>query len=112
MNQLFQNCHSGLFQYYDYGADENVNRYGQETAPEIPMENIDTPFALFVSPLDQMGSQENTDYIVERLGSNLVFEQEYEGYGRDSYIAAVDMRYLEDVVDLLEQYPPQISSSA
>ena len=112
MNHLFQNCHAGRFQYYDYGAEENVERYGSEIPPEVPMENIDLPVALFIGPLDALGSEENIEYIVERLGDNLVFQQEYEGFGREQYMTGVDMHYLEDVVDLMEQYPPQVSASS
>ena len=28
------------YEHFDYGSEENVKRYGQEVAPEIPLENI------------------------------------------------------------------------
>ena len=112
LEQAFQNCNAERYQHYDYGAQQNMEVYGTETPPLISLENIDTPVALFSAPEDALGSYENTDFIITSLGDNIVFEQSYEGYSRDSFIAGIDMRYLEDVVDLLESFPPTQAAAA
>jgi len=111
LEQVFQNCNSERYQYYDYGAEGNQENYGTETPPLIPLENIQTPVALFTAPEDEIGSELNTEFILNNLGDNIVFHQSYEGYSRDSFIAAINMGYLNDVVDVLDSYPPVVASS-
>lgn len=45
--QLAQIGRSGRFQFFDYGSEENLERYGTEIPPEFSLNEITTPLALF-----------------------------------------------------------------
>eukprot|EP00343_Euplotes_focardii_P010010 CAMPEP_0205828536 /NCGR_PEP_ID=MMETSP0206-20130828/35473_1 /ASSEMBLY_ACC=CAM_ASM_000279 /TAXON_ID=36767 /ORGANISM="Euplotes focardii, Strain TN1" /LENGTH=102 /DNA_ID=CAMNT_0053130479 /DNA_START=54 /DNA_END=359 /DNA_ORIENTATION=+ len=101
MEQIAQNCRAGQFQYYDYGAEGNLEQYGSETAPEVPIQNINTPVAIFNSRFDGYGTQEAGDWLEEQLGENVIFRQVYE-YSHYSFYIAQDMSYMDDLANLLE----------
>ena len=103
IDQMAQNCRAGRFQYYDYGPQRNIEEYGTEAVPEIPLQNINLPVAVFTSLHDRYSPPESTDWLVDQLGDNIVFHQSYE-YSHYSYFVARDVSYLEDIVPLLESY--------
>lgn len=45
--QFSQIGRSGRFQFFDYGSEENSERYGTEVPPEFPLNQITSPLALF-----------------------------------------------------------------
>ena len=47
---------SGKFQRFDYGEYNNMKYYGQATPPEINIEEIDVPVAMFVGEYDALGT--------------------------------------------------------
>ena len=59
------------FTYYDYGPEENLEIYGTEEAPEIPVENIEVPVAIFAAEFDTIAPPESTRWLASRL-PNLV----------------------------------------
>ena len=106
LQQLTQTCRTGRFEFFDYGINENEEIYGASTPPEIPMENINIPIALFSTPNDGTDNEANTNFIIDNLGDNLIFH-EYYPFGHYGFYAANDMGYLEEVQNVLEAYPPQ-----
>jgi hypothetical protein len=45
------------FEHFDYGAEENMKRYGQATPPLIPIENVrDFPIALIAGSEDHLAN--------------------------------------------------------
>mmetsp|Transcript_20777 Transcript_20777/g.23124 ORF Transcript_20777/g.23124 Transcript_20777/m.23124 type:complete len:326 (+) Transcript_20777:200-1177(+) len=111
ISHVFQNCRNGVFNYYDYGTERNLEEYGTETAPAIPLEDITIPMALFTATADGLDSVENDEWLEERLAGSLVFQQDYDMIGRDGFIAGSDMSYLTDVLELLNTYSPELESS-
>eukprot|EP00743_Colponemidia_sp_Colp-15_P001619 GILK01001768.1.p1 GENE.GILK01001768.1~~GILK01001768.1.p1 ORF type:complete len:468 (-),score=69.68 GILK01001768.1:364-1767(-) len=45
--QWLQQSESGRFCFYDFGAEENMKRYGTEYPPDYPLENVTCPTAVF-----------------------------------------------------------------
>jgi hypothetical protein len=45
--QMAQTGRSGNFNFYDYGAEGNMDVYGTETPPAFPLDDITIPIALF-----------------------------------------------------------------
>jgi hypothetical protein len=47
LNHIGQIGRAGQFQLYDYGPEENMERYGSEAPSRVPIENINVPLAVF-----------------------------------------------------------------
>jgi hypothetical protein len=65
-SQIFNNK---KFAYYDYSdKNENLKKYGQDTPPEIFIENIkETPIAMFVATEDVIVSAEDNRKIKNQI---------------------------------------------
>ena len=70
--QLIQ---SDQFQMYNYGAEENMKRYNQTTAPLYDLTRVNVPVALYwgyndwlADPIDVKYLQHNLPNIVDDLG--------------------------------------------
>ena len=66
MSQIGQNCRANRLQYYDYGPERNLGIYGSEEVPEIALENLDIPIALFSSLNDGYSPIEGQDWFAEQ----------------------------------------------
>jgi hypothetical protein len=93
------------FQYYDYGTEGNMEKYGTKTPPEIALENInDFTIAMMVGDSDLIGDVIDNEWLRDKLGRNVVFYKVYD-YGNSSfYVAKQIEEYLEDLVGLLKKY--------
>ncbi|XP_070395758.1 gastric triacylglycerol lipase-like isoform X1 [Dermacentor albipictus] len=72
LHHYYQIYRANDFIMYDHGVKENRRRYSQATPPAYPMERIRTLFALFSSEGDRMADPRDVDYLVSRLGDNVV----------------------------------------
>ena len=93
------------FNLFDYGPEENMERYGKEDPPRVPVEDITTPVAMFVSQRDSYTPPESTQALAEALGSNLVFYESYDFSLYGYYVAQDVTSALEDMVRVMEAYP-------
>lgn len=92
------------FQYYDFGTKGNLEHYGTETAPEIPLHKVDgMPIAMFVGNSDLLGDVKDNEWLREQLGSNVIHYQVYD-YGCSTFYIGKDMVYLEDLVRVMRPY--------
>ena len=56
------------FEYFDYGKEENLKRYGIEEPPLIPLENIENfPIALLAGTEDKLATIEDVKWLMEGL---------------------------------------------
>ena len=91
------------FAYYDYGAEENMKKYGQKTAPLIDISIIENfPIALFVGKTDELATSEDASWIVKNLGDNTLKHYEEVAGGHLSFLLAEDMSYFERVLHFIE----------
>ncbi|CAI2382907.1 unnamed protein product [Moneuplotes crassus] len=83
MLHWMQMIHSGHFQRYDYGKEQNIQVYGQETAPfydlEVLKENLkDVDMLLFRGELDTFVSEEDFNRLLElfdyKIGTTLDYK--------------------------------------
>ena len=98
----------GQFKYYDYGKRKNQKEYGQDTPPDMPFDNIDMDIAIFYGDRDPLLSVNDIEYLIERLGSNVVYQQEIAGDHWTLGGMAADIEWFkQDLVGLLDQYNKQ-----
>lgn len=92
------------FQYFDYGKKKNLEEYGTETPPQIPVHEIKgMPMAMMVGSSDLLGSVKDNEWLRDQLGDNIKSFKIYD-YGRTSWYIAKDMQYLDDLDVLLKKY--------
>ena len=64
---------TGLWTLYDYGAEKNMEVYGQADAPLVPLEDYDIPTVLLSGDLDQLSVPGDVAWLSEQLGDKVVF---------------------------------------
>ena len=87
VKQLLHFCQlelSGLFQEYDYGEEENQERYNQDTPPEIPLGDLSTPVGMWIGENDKIGTSNDNDY-VKTLLPNVEEYEVVEGFLHNSF---------------------------
>ena len=100
---------SKRFQYFDYGKERNQQKYGQDTPPAIPLENISNfPVGLFVGKTDELATVIDNEYMKSILEPNnsLGAYHLYE-FGHISFYLGKDMSYFtEDVLPFIKSHIP------
>ena len=80
--------------------------YGTPNPPEFNLTNIEgIPIALLYGTTDEVSDVHDVDWLIDQLDDDVVFTRAYN-YGHLSYFTAANMGYLNDIDDLLHQYPP------
>ena len=84
----------------------NMQIYGQDMAPLVPVQNYGVPTALMSGDVDPLADPIDVQWITEQLGSNVVFAKQYH-MNHTGFAMANDMSFFsEDAVALLHQYNP------
>lgn len=60
---------SGDFKQYDYGSQNNLEKYGREVPPSYPLEKLTAPVSLFYSDADWLSHPDDVDKLYQRLGN-------------------------------------------
>jgi len=101
-------ANGGHFHKFDYGKDANMAIYGQITPPDFPVEDIDMPIAIFNGSLDSVVLEADVDYLIEKLGDNVVYHKVIQG-DHWTFTMAKDMSwYQNDLVNVLQKYNPTV----
>ncbi|CAI2369682.1 unnamed protein product [Moneuplotes crassus] len=79
MEHLFQSVQSADLTYFNYGPEANLEIYGTETPPEIPLENINVPIALMFAGSDNTITERDQQWVREKMSDNVIFDHVYEG---------------------------------
>ena len=101
--QLFEN---NRFQDYDFGPEENMVRYGNDTPPLFDVSEISgIPVALFIAGMDTLEGPLDNQWLATQLEDVLVYNTVYSNYSHfDFYLAENPEDYLNDIIDLLSEY--------
>lgn len=94
--QLIEN---GRFSKFDYGNAKNLQKYGNSTAPDYPLENCTVPMALFYSDLDTLARTDNVLRLVQALPNVFAVRQV-----RDDTFNHVDFVWAMDAKDLVYKH--------
>ena len=108
LQHFVQSARTGEVTYLDYGRN-NLAVYGSDTPPRIPFENINVPVALFYGSEDRIADETDANWFREQLGDNIIFDQIYY-MTHMSFPIGVDTSYLNDVIEIFENYPLDASS--
>lgn len=91
------------FQNFDYGKG-NMEKYGQEEPPEYDLKKIkDAKVLLITGSKDLLATPQDSQWLNEQLGNNVVHFEEYE-LGHMSFLLAYDMKFFHDVVVALKKH--------
>ena len=88
---------------FDYGPEANLLKYGSCESPIIDLSKINNkiPIALFVGKQDELATCESASWLKSQLGSSVIHYKEYENVGHSAFTMGTDVRYLKDVIRLL-----------
>ncbi|CAI2369411.1 unnamed protein product [Moneuplotes crassus] len=105
LEHLFQSVRTSQFTYFDLGIEENLEAYGTELPPQIPLENINTPLALMWGEFDGSITQQDAQWIRSRLENNIIFDNIYEDQTHLSFLVGNNIEeYLDDIIQLMSEY--------
>ena len=94
--------HAPIFRKYDFGAAKNQKVYGQKTAPDFDLSQIQIPVRGFVGLDDSLGDPVDNDYLKYKLVTELgkdYKEYIYNQCGHMTFMWALDAtRIFQDVL--------------
>ncbi|CAI2369387.1 unnamed protein product [Moneuplotes crassus] len=106
MEHFLQSVRTSQLTYFDYGTEGNLQAYGTEYPPQIPLEDIDTPLALLWGEFDGTVSQKDSQWVRSRLEENTIFDHTYEDQSHLSFFMGNNIEeYLDDIIELMSEYP-------
>lgn len=70
---------TGDLTFYDLGPDANLQVYGVEVPPEIPIADISTPLAIMFAEFDNVITPPDADWFRTRVEGVTVYDQIYAG---------------------------------
>ncbi len=93
------------FRMYDYGAKINMEIYNSTKPKEYFLKSIhDIPIGLFSGAEDKLAHPKDVEWLAEQLGENVVCNKNYEKMGHSTFILSNDMKWFNDVIDLIDLY--------
>ncbi len=98
---------AGKFIYYDYGAEENMKRYGQRTPPEYKLQNIkDIPICLLDGKHDKLADPDDVKQLRDIFAENKVlrFYKEYDNLGHLTYFIPKEVDFLNDIFNCVDSF--------
>ena len=66
-----QNIAKKRFMRWDYGAEKNMQKYGQKDAPDYPLNAIQVPIALAHGDVDQLADPADVAWLLNEAQSGL-----------------------------------------
>lgn len=90
------------FQRYDYGAEENLEIYGQISPPEIDLTKVrGIKIAQFVGEVDSLSDVTDNQWLTAQLGQNIIYKGTYD-LGHMGFLMATDMSYFDKVIEIMK----------
>ena len=70
------------FREYDYGKEKNMEIYGQNPPPDVPIHNIKKmPIGLFVGTDDRLATVDDNTWLMQELGIKVIEDDNIQGEG-------------------------------
>jgi len=95
------------FEAYDFGANENIERYGQATPPTYDLSQVTAPTAIFKGDHDSLVNLIDVDILVAAL-PNVILDHlvDRTGWSHFCYILAMDADTMvyDLIVDTFKEY--------
>ena len=91
------------FEYFNYGKMVNLEKYGQDSPPLIPLENItDFPIAIFAGVEDKLAAIDDVRWLKDVLTSqnSVIFYEEYM-IGHLTFLIPNNLKHFKDICSLL-----------
>jgi len=105
INHFIQNMESKKFSQYDYKLQANMRIYGSPHPIEYDLNKIcGIPIALFGGKDDKLASEEDIEWLREKLDTNVVFYNIYEKMGHLSFLLSKDMEWFDDALTLINAF--------
>ena len=94
------------FSLYNYGKIKNLQLYGSQDPPVVPLADYAVPTVMMSGTWDKFAPPEDVSWLIEQLGDNVVFQKEYN-LNHLGFSIANDMSFFSgDAVDQLQKYNP------
>ena len=104
MTFFAQDVVSEGFRQFNYGEVDNLKLYGSIEPPQVPLQNLSIPTALFQGSLDRLANPTDVEWLATQIPDALVFREMYP-LGHLSFLIALDMSWFSvDVMNLVNQY--------
>jgi len=101
LRHFLQSARTRRVAYYDYGAEENMERYGTELPPLIPFEDTQAPVAILAGSLDLLADVQDAEWYADQIGDALISFEVYN-MGHFTFTGGYNLDYMEDVVEIYE----------
>ena len=90
---------------FDWGSSsKNMEKYGQATPPNVELDKIRTPVAMFVGQEDDLGDVTDCRWAKNQIKSEYMKHYEESPGGHATFMVGKDMSYFARVLDLVKQF--------
>ncbi|KAI5737914.1 hypothetical protein M8J77_000710 [Diaphorina citri] len=108
IKHVVQSVRTGQFKPLSYGRKENLKRYGAPKPPPYPIENFNTPTAIYFGCCNDFLSSGKDAYILRSRLKNVVkfYKVPYRLFNHGDFLWGVDSYRLlyKDTLDLIDAY--------
>ena len=88
-----QLMHSDGFKRYDYGANENVVKYGQATPPDYKLDQINFPLGIFGGSKDVLADPKDVAWFHSQVQDHTYFYKGDYDLDHNSFASAINMDF-------------------
>lgn len=101
----------GNFQKFDYGKQENRNRYSQDFPPSYNLSNVEVPVALLYAQNDYLAGYQDVKKLYTTLPTQSaieIYKIPYDNFNHLDFLWGIDARELvyNKIIDLMNRYKP------
>ena len=90
---------------YDYGAVNNMDKYGQAKPPTVPIGSLNIPTGLFVGTEDKLATVADNKWLETQLNEDVLIWNKTYDLDHLSFAMAKDMSFFtEDAMALVKKY--------
>ena len=95
---------------FDYGITGNMQKYGQEKPPDVPLSDYNMPTILVAGTLDKLATLSNVAWLKDQISDKVVLYKEYP-LGHMSFALAKDMSWFtDDIAPMIAEYATNVFS--
>ena len=108
--QQMSNYEEDKVQKFDYGASENLEKYGSVVPPLYDFTRIPGPIALFSGDKDRLADLTDVKWLESIIPRTSIVYNSYEkDFGHATFLWGKDLSYFQKIIKLARQYRSDIT---
>jgi len=101
---------NGRFCTYDHNDKEiNMKKFGSEEPRDYDLKKVkEFPIVLLYGKQDRLASEMDVEWLLDELGSNVIFKKMYEEMGHTTFMMSREISWFDDIINIIEMFNLEI----